>query len=360
MLSALFSRQDNTAEKNRIVELEDRIEALEKANQELSEQAQTLNADLSQGHSKVSQRDALVQSILGSVSQMDQTRENIAESSSKLMQHRETFASADEMSHEILGLLQNTVGSSVGIEADAGSAVSAVEALQEAATGINSFVDMISSISDQTNLLALNAAIEAARAGEQGRGFAVVADEVRTLAQRSADATSEISTLIDDVNKRVTEVITMIQKVRDQTAVINGNSTAIEESTKNVVQLSQDMYTIITDSSESSFNQTVKMDHLVWKMEVYQTVLGLGNKSPDQFGDHKSCRLGQWYYEGKGSSQHGSTDAFKRLEAPHQRVHQHGLKALSMSIEEEPESVLRELREMEAASDEVLQQLSRL
>ena len=73
------------------------------------------------------------------------------------------------MSHEILELLQNTVGSSAGIEADAGSAVGAVESLQEAATGINNFVDMISSISDQTNLLALNAAIEAARAGEQGR-----------------------------------------------------------------------------------------------------------------------------------------------------------------------------------------------
>ena len=359
MLANLFNRHDPSADLAKIRALEERIAQLEADNEQLSRESEELRRSSTKEHHQESHGQALLRSVLGSTAQMSETRENLASTYNSLMSHRASFASADEVSHEILELLQNTVGSSAGIETDAGSAVSAVEALQEAATGINNFVDMISSISDQTNLLALNAAIEAARAGEQGRGFAVVADEVRTLAQRSADATSEISSLIDDVNKKVTEVITMIQQVRDQTAVINGNSTAIETSTKNVVDFSRDMYSIITESSQSAFIQTVKMDHLVWKMDVYQSLLGMTNQSIADFSDSTSCRLGKWYYEGEGREKYSANEAFKRLEAPHKRVHDHGVRALGKSLETEAESIIEDLTAMEKASEEVMQCLTR-
>jgi methyl-accepting chemotaxis protein len=92
----------------------------------------------------------------------------------------------------------------------------AITDLEEKSDDIQSIMGVIHSIADQTNLLALNAAIEAARAGEQGRGFAVVADEVRMLAGRTQDATKQINSVIEELRAGITSAVHMMNKERKQ------------------------------------------------------------------------------------------------------------------------------------------------
>ena len=194
-----------------------------------------------------------------------------------------------------------------------------VESLVSKSKDIAQVINIIQEIAFQTNILSLNAAVEAATAGEAGKGFAVVAQEVRNLASRSADAAKQIKDVVTTIQKETEKIKESSDTV---TSVINETKGRIESLSKlmNTFQKNSNRAVFEVESiSNKIFINLAKLDHVIYKNNLYQLIFG--NSHNFKSVDHTQCRLGQWYNTGLGKQEFSFTHSYKGLDNPHSIVH---------------------------------------
>ena len=313
--------------------------------QEGKKQQDSFNSDISQLSMRVTESMTLIQ-------------DDLAKNIEALKSVTNATRSAESQANDSKASIDIIVGELESLKNQVGVNTEAIDELASQAENITSVIELITDIADQTNLLALNAAIEAARAGEHGRGFAVVADEVRKLAERTHKATGEISISIKTLQQGMSD----IQMSSDaMNSVVEHSTERIYKFEEILTQLSSNSSSIVKSSygmENSIFIVLAKMDHILYKARAYNSIVTV--KQALSVVDHHGCRLGKWY-DGEGKERFGTTTTYPQFSSPHATVHKNAntnMKFLDVSdpmanILVHRTEIIDNFNEMEKASAEL-------
>ena len=349
---------------------------------------------------------AAVEELAASIADIHRFSERIASEAGDMRQAVDTSSESARESIRQFGELATMVR----------EAMAEVQALGEASSEIGGIVETIEAIASRTQLLSLNATIEAARAGESGRSFAVVANEVRTLAQQTAEATEDIRARIEALVTRVSQITqTMgrgesiaeagqeaigqlgqqVEEVGVKAAGVTENigqvSEILSQQTAAVQEMGEGIGKVarmaalnleavtglveVTKALEQSAARGLSRiaatefpgkilrlamaDHALWMRRLVGVVHGELKLREDELASHHSCRLGEWYYGGD-SGPYRELAAFRALEDPHRRVHELGKEIVVLVNEGRMEEALERIDAVREASEEVIRLLREL
>ena len=155
------------------------------------------------------------------------------------------------------------------------------------------------------------------------------------------------------------KAVSGVNELRGNNEELEEGFSSLNSSYETMVSHCDSMKTTINEGSLSTFIQTVKLDHVVWKSDVYAVLFGYSDKKASDFADHVSCRLGQWYSENQGTAI-GKSSSFRELETPHAAVHRAGVAAINAKVEGDTSTLETKVIEMERSSEKVMLLLDKI